>query len=82
MQLLLDNERHQRLAEESRRSGRSIGSLVREAIDARYQLSELTAERRRAAIALLSAPRPADAEPDWAEVEREMLDSRLAPDLS
>ncbi len=81
-QLLLDDERHRRLEEEARRTGRSIASLVREAIDARYQLAEQTAGRRRAATALLDAPRPAGPEPDWAEVERELLDSRVAPDMS
>jgi len=81
-QLLLDDERHRRLEEEARRTGRSIASLVREAIDARYQLAEQTAGRQRAAGVLLDAPRPADREPDWAEVERELLDSRVAPDMS
>jgi predicted DNA-binding protein len=38
-QLLLDDERHRRLEEEARRTGRSIASLVREAIDARYDLA-------------------------------------------
>jgi predicted DNA-binding protein len=80
-QLLLDEERHGRLEEESRRTGRSIASLVREAIDARYRLAELTDDRRRAATELLSAPRPAGAEPDWSEIEREMLDSRGAPGM-
>jgi len=81
-QLLLDDERHRRLEEEARRTGRSIASLVREAIDARYQLAEQTAGRQRAAGVLLDAPRPAGREPDWAEVERELLDSRVAPDMS
>lgn len=80
-QLLLDDERHRRLEEEARRTGRSVASLVREAIDVRYQLAGQTAGRRRAAAALLDAPRPAGREPDWSEVERELLDSRVASDL-
>jgi hypothetical protein len=80
-QLLLDDERHRRLEEESRRTGRSIASLVREAIDARYELEAQNAGRRRAAAVLLDTPRPNDPEPDWAEVERELLDSPTAPDL-
>ena len=78
-QLLLDEERHRRLQEEGRRTGRSIASLVREAIDARYELAQQSAGRRRAAAALLDAPRPADPEPDWTDVERELLDSSAAP---
>jgi predicted LPLAT superfamily acyltransferase len=81
-QLLLDDERHRRLEEEARRTGRSIASLVREAIDARYELETQSAGRRRAATVLLGAPRPSDPEPDWVEVERELLDSSAAPDLS
>ena len=81
-QLLLDDERHRRLEEEARRTGRSIASLVREAIDARYELSQQSAGRRKAAATLLEAPRPSDPEPDWAEVERELLDSAVAPGMS
>ena len=81
-QLLLDDERHRRLEEESRRTGRSIASLVREAIDARYELSQQSAARRRAAVALLDAPRPSDPEPDWTEVERELLDSAVSSGMS
>lgn len=79
-QLLLDDERHRLLEEEARRTGRSVASLVREAIDTRYELAQQGAGRRQAAAALLDASRPADPEPDWAEVERELLDSRAAPD--
>jgi len=80
-QLLLDDERHRRLEQEARRTGRSIGSLVREAIDVRFDLEAQSGRRRAAAGALLAAPRPADPEPDWAEVERELLDSS-APDAA
>lgn len=81
-QLLLDDERHRRLEEEARRTGRSIASLVREAIDARYEFAQQSAGRSKAAAMLLEAPRPSDPEPDWAEVERDLLDSAAAPDMS
>jgi hypothetical protein len=81
-QLLLDDERHRLLEQEARRTGRSIASLVREAIDVRYESARRDAGRSRAAAVLLRAPRPSDPEPDWAEVERELLDSAAAPDLS
>jgi predicted LPLAT superfamily acyltransferase len=77
-QLLLDDERHRRLEEEARRTGRSVASLLREAIDARYELAQQSAARHAAAAVLLNALRPADPEPDWAEVERELLDSTAA----
>lgn len=75
LQLVLDEERHNRLIEESRRSHRSVSSLVRESIDARFDLLEGPSRTKSAATELLAAPRPADREPDWAEVERELLDS-------
>lgn len=78
-QLLLDEERHRRLEDEARRTGRSIGALVREAIDVRFDLEEQSERRRAAATELLKAPRPSDPEPDWAEVERELLDSTASP---
>jgi predicted DNA-binding protein len=81
-QLLLDDERHRRLEEEARRTGRSIASLVREAIDARYESAQQSAVRRKAAATLLEGPRPSDPEPDWAEVERDLLDSAVALDMS
>jgi hypothetical protein len=74
-QLLLDDERHRRLEQEARSTGRSIGSLVREAIDLRFELEAQAQHRRTAATTLLAAPRPTDPEPDWADVERELLDS-------
>lgn len=74
-QLLLDEERHRCLEEESRRTGRSIGALVREAIDVRFDQEAQVERHRSAAVELLASPRPADAEPDWADVERELLDS-------
>ena len=80
-QLLLDDERHRLLEEEAARTGRSVASLVREAIDARYRLAEHDAMRRYAATQLLNAPRPEGREPDWSEVERDLLDSRAASDL-
>ncbi|HEV3322473.1 MAG TPA: ribbon-helix-helix protein, CopG family [Solirubrobacteraceae bacterium] len=74
-QLLLDDERHRRLEREARRTGRSVGSLVREAIDLRFGSEELIERRREAAARLLAAPRPDDQEPDWAKVEQELLDA-------
>jgi hypothetical protein len=77
-QLLLDEERHARLAEEAQRTGRSIGALVREAIDVRFEREEQAERRRAAAGELLGAPRLGDREPDWSEVERELLDASPA----
>jgi len=78
-QLLLDDDRHARLELEARRTGRSIASLLREAIDMRFGAEEQAERRLAAAAQLLAAPRPTDPEPDWADVERELLDA-TAPD--
>ncbi len=77
-QLLLDEERYARLEREARRTGRSVAALVREAIDVRFGGEGEAQSRRAAATALLATPRPTDREPDWAEVERELLDSTAA----
>ena len=46
VQLLLDQERYERVAGEAKESGRSVNAVIREAIDARYPPG---AEARRAA---------------------------------
>ncbi len=62
-QLLLDDERHRRLEEEARRTGRSIGALVREAIDVRFDLEAQAERRSTAARTLLEAPGPPNPSP-------------------
>jgi predicted DNA-binding protein len=76
-QLLLDEERYRRLEERSAATGRSVASLIREAIDAALEEGDHEA-RAQAGRRLLSAPLPAGEEPDWEESKREMLDSRGA----
>jgi hypothetical protein len=73
-QLLLGDERRRRLDSEARRTGRSVASLIREAIDLRFGAGEQAERRRAAADLLLAAPRPSDPEPDWADVERQLRD--------
>jgi predicted DNA-binding protein len=74
-QLLLDDERYRRLEERAAASGRSMASLIREAID--VALDEGDAESRaQAGRRLLAAPLPPGDEPDWEESKRQMLDSR------
>lgn len=73
LQVLVDDERYERLATESERTGASIGTLVRDAIDARYASRWPSPEE--AGRRLLDAePMPVD---DWAHVKRE-LDDELA----
>lgn len=45
LQLLLDQERYDRVAAESARSGRSVAAVIREAIDMRFP--DLDDDRRR-----------------------------------
>jgi Ribbon-helix-helix protein, copG family len=71
-QLLLDEARYERLRAEAEQSGRSVGSIIREAIDER--LARDDERRREAGRRLLSAPRPTDPEPDWDDVKPELLD--------
>jgi hypothetical protein len=72
-QLLLDEERHHRLEQEAQRRGRSVASLIREAIDLRLELGVEAKRRRDAAAWMLAAPRPVDPEPAI-ETEEEMTD--------
>ncbi|NYE01742.1 putative DNA-binding protein [Kineosphaera limosa] len=51
LQLLLDQERYDRVAAEAQRSGRSVAAVIREAIDLRFESSHR--ERRAAAAANL-----------------------------
>lgn len=73
-QLLLDEERHHCLEQEARRQGRSVASLIREAIDMRLELGVEAKNRRDAATWMLAAPLPADPEPAI-EAEEELIDS-------
>lgn len=50
LQLLLDQDRYARVAEEARRSGRSVAAVIREAIDARFS-DDHDDDARRAAAA-------------------------------
>lgn len=79
LQLLLDQQRYDSLANEAARTGRSVSALIREAIDMRYQ--DAAAKRAAAAGRFLELTKDnADEEPfDLAEfrasLERE-LDER------
>lgn len=54
LQILLDDERHERLTAVSRRRGVSVATVVREAIDRGLLVAE--PRRRAAARSLLDAP--------------------------
>ncbi len=77
LQVLVDDERYERLAQESERTGAPVGELVRRAIDHEFPRSSRDPERERAGRALLAMPPPPDPEPDWEEQKREMLDAPM-----
>jgi len=73
LQILLDDERYERLARRATEGGTSIATLVRAAIDARYPADD--PERRAAADAILAAePMPVPEDP--ADLKREILETR------
>lgn len=84
LQVLVDDERFERLARESERIGAPVGELVRRAIDREFPGVGHNAERERAGRELLAMPPPPGKgpEPDWEDQKREMLDapSRKWPD--
>lgn len=65
LQLLLDQERYDRVATEAERSGRSVAAVIREAIDQRFNQDETRAGRRAAAARLLASMEASDDEPPY-----------------
>lgn len=74
-QILLDEERYARLEQAARESGRSVGAVIRDAIDAKLAHDDAAQRRRAAADWLLAQPMPEGPEPDWAVVKDELRDS-------
>jgi GrpB-like predicted nucleotidyltransferase (UPF0157 family) len=68
LQILLDEDRYERVERESRRTNRSVAATIRHALDLAYPPD---AERRRAALARILAAAPMDV-PDVAELKREI----------
>lgn len=78
-QLLLDEERFAELERRAAESGRSVASIIREAIDEKLARQDDAGRRREAARGLLGAPPPAyEREPDWAEVKGALRDRRAS----
>jgi hypothetical protein len=79
IQLLLDQERYERLAAEARRSGRSINAVIREAIDRHYPAA---AEARSKAIldflATTTVPDPGAPE-SWPDIKSELDEAMYRP---
>lgn len=75
-QLLLDEDRYERLARRAEATGSSVGALIREAIDLAYPKQTMT--RREAADRLLAAePMPVD---DWPVMKRQIRDEMFRVD--
>ena len=71
LQVLIDDERWERLDKRSAETGASVGEVVRRAID--DSLPPTREDAREAMQSFLDSP-PAPVG-DWAEMKREMLDS-------
>ncbi|MGH9190305.1 MAG: antitoxin [Acidimicrobiales bacterium] len=73
LQILIDDERYERLAKRASERGASIATLVREAIDSRFP--EVDPEKHAAYLALMAAePMPVPDDP--ADLKREILETR------
>lgn len=68
LQILLDEARYRKVTREAKRRGRSVASVIREAID------RLPAEneRRRAAVEAILAAEPMDLPADPVDLRREL----------
>lgn len=74
-QLLLDDDRYERLEARAAATGRSVAAIIREAIDDKLADPAGSARRREAAQALLHSRAPeGDREPDWADVKSDLRD--------
>lgn len=72
-QILLDEERYERLERRAAESGRSVAAIIREAIDHTLGFDDEVARRTRAGAAVLAAePMPVE---DWPALKADMLDS-------
>ena len=80
LQLLLDQERYDRVAAEAKRTGRSVAAVIREAIDFRFDGDPQL--RIDAIRSLLDETRDTHGvEPEWSETKAEMdreLDEKLS----
>lgn len=80
LQLLLDQTRYQRVADEAARSGRSVAAVIREAIDMRFPSGD--GERRQRLAELLdSSEAPVAPGESWETIKAEMhhhLDEQLS----
>ncbi len=76
LQILLDDERHQRISAVARERGVSVAAVVREAID--RGLANPDAQRRAAGLRLLEAPDMPVPEPRELRAELDALHDRRA----
>ncbi len=76
LQILIDDERHQRISTVARERGVSVAAVVREAID--RGLMNPDAQRRAASLRLLEAPDMPVPEPRELRAELDGLHSRHA----
>lgn len=68
--MLLDRARWEQLAAESRRTGRSAGAIVREALDRYFAVADAQAQRAAAIEFLLSRPAGEGPAEDWADMKK------------
>jgi predicted DNA-binding protein len=80
LQLLLDQERYDRVEQEAKRSGRSVAAVIREAIDVRFE-SDFSIRAEAIRSLLEETKEPVGVEPDWAETKA-LMDSELEEKLS
>lgn len=73
LQVLIDDERYERLKRESEATGVPVGEIVRRAID---RAVPVPADERSAAIQRLLAAPPIPVPDDPADLKREILEAR------
>jgi hypothetical protein len=69
LQVLVDQRRYSLLEQESKRTGRSVGSIVREALDRHFDVGADQARRAEAAARILAYPGDEGPGEDWADMK-------------
>jgi hypothetical protein len=74
LQVLLDQGRWAQLTEESERTGRSVGAIVRGALDRHFAVADVQAQRAAAIEWLLARPAGTGPADDWADTKTALED--------
>ncbi len=77
LQVLVDDDLHDRLKRESERAGAPVGELVRRALEREFPPSDADRQEAGRRLLSLSAPPGEGPEPAWEDQKRELREGRF-----